>query len=213
MSKIRFLLGVVGLVLLSGCGSRIIDGGGLGSNGSGAVPPAGGKGGQGSGAGEDGAPVLPAVAMTRAQLDVLWDEYWQTHGGVESSSSTGGAPALDPNDLFLHLSDLGASCSSPTTDLSCGGHWQVSIALPSAYQQVGVYDLEDPTISMYGYMSESGSAYGQGPDDCSWGGGSIGPGAIEVLAIDASTVTFQLTISSGLSGKDPTGVYTAPRCL
>jgi hypothetical protein len=205
MIKTRFFLGVVGLVLLSGCGSQIIDGGGLDTNGSGAVPVAGGKG-------VDRAPVLPAVAMTRAQLDVLWDEYWETHGGGVDSSGSGGGPALDPDDLFLRVSDLGASCSSPTVDLSCGGHWEVSIALPSAYQQVGVYDLEGPGILSYSLMVETGPASAQEPGVCPAGGGSLGPGAIEVLALDASNVTFRLTVTGLLGDNDPSGVYTAPRC-
>ncbi len=63
---------------------------------------------------------LPAVALTRAQMDVLWDRYWESQGDVGGSSGSGGGdgPALDPDDLFLRASDLGVSCGSPTTHLT-----------------------------------------------------------------------------------------------
>ncbi|MDC0678169.1 hypothetical protein [Sorangium atrum] len=156
---------------------------------------------------------LPAVALTRAQMDVLWDRYWESQGDVGGSSGSGGGdgPALDPDDLFLRASDLGVSCGSPTTQLRCGGHWQLSIVLPSAYQQVGVYDLEDPALISYSHMSETGEPYSPRPDDCPWGGGSFGPGTLEILSIDNAEVRFRLTVGS-LWDTDPSGEYTAPRC-
>ncbi|WP_437980673.1 hypothetical protein [Sorangium sp. So ce117] len=155
---------------------------------------------------------LPAVALTRAQMEVLWDRYWESQGDVGGSSgSGGGGPALDPNDLFLRASDLGVSCGSPTTHLTCGGHWALSIVLPSAYQQVGVYDLEDPALVSYSHMSETGEPYSPQPDDCPWGGGSFGPGTLEILSIDEAEVRFRLSVGS-LWETDPSGEYTAPRC-
>ena len=129
-----------------------------------------------------------------------------------SSGSTGGGD-LDPNDLFLHFSDMGVSCSSPTVDLPCGVHYQVNIVLPPALQQVGTYDLEDPLLVAYSSMSETGEANSSAdPKDCSWGGGSLGPGTLEILSIDESSVHFKLTLSSGIWSSDPSGEYTAPRC-
>jgi hypothetical protein len=172
---------------------------------SGSVDPVG-SGGSGGGA------ALTAVALTRAQMDVLWEQYWESRGDITGSSGSGGpAPELDPNDLFLRASDLGVSCGSPTTDLSCGGHWQVHIVLPTAYQQVGVYDLNDSVIGLYSSMSETGQPYSPQPDDCPWGGGSFGPGTLEILAIDSAEVRFRLTMGS-LWESDPSGEYTAPRC-
>ena len=76
-------------MLLAACGSIVSDGGGTGSSNE---TPTGGTGGDGDGGGEGGSgggivtpPSTPAVAMTRAKLDQLWDEYWQTHDPSGSS--------------------------------------------------------------------------------------------------------------------------------
>ncbi|XYH97732.1 hypothetical protein ACMHYB_59930 [Sorangium sp. So ce1128] len=205
-------------LLLAACDVTIIDGG---SNDGGATDPeepsgegrsAEHAGFGGSDGGADPGGTLPAVALTRAQLDVLWDEYWESQGDVGTSGSTGGGAAeLDPNDLFLRASDLGVSCGSPHTHLTCGGHWQLSIALPSAYQHVGVYDLDDPELTRYSSMSETGQPNSSRPDECSGGGGSIGPGTLEILAIDETEVRFRVTMGSFWES-DPSGEYTAPRC-
>lgn len=198
----------VGLVLAA-CGSQVSDGGGFiqGSGGGGGEGNQGTTGTQGAG----GSSATPAVAMTRAQLDVLWDAYWAENGGGTSSSSSGGAP-LDPNDLFVQISDLGTSCGSPTVELSCGGHWSVSIGIPPALQQVGVYDLQDPLLSMYSSMSETADASPGDPADCGWGGGSMGPGTLEILSITSDAIHFQLTMEPFVFDADPSGEYTAPRC-
>lgn len=194
-------------VFLAACGNYVVvEGGGpdnFQGNGN------GGNGGNGgSGMNE------PAVALTRAQLDVLWEEYWANHDPTGGSSSSGGGENLNPNDLFLRLADLGASCDSPITEFSCGGHWQLSIAIPPALQQVGVYDLESPELSAYSYMTETGELHSPptSPDDCSWGGGSVGPGTLEILAIDDTEVHFRVELVGGLWTTNPSGEYTAPRC-
>ncbi|WP_438022144.1 hypothetical protein [Sorangium sp. So ce233] len=83
--------------------------------------------------------------------------------------------------------------------------------LPSAYQQVGVYDLEDPGLMYYSGMSMTGQSHSPGADDCPWGGGSIGRGTLEILAIDEAEVRFRVTLN-GFWDADPSGEYTAPRC-
>ncbi|MGK3988691.1 hypothetical protein WME99_36945 [Sorangium sp. So ce136] len=218
MMKRSLVLCALMPLLLAACDVTIIDGG---SNDGGATDPdePSGEGGSvghdgcgGAGGNIDPGYTLPAVALTRAQLDVLWDEYWESQGDVGSSGSTGGGDVeLDPNDLFLRASDLGVSCGSPTTQLTCGGHWQLSIALPSAYQQVGVYDLEDPELIRYSMMSETGEPNSSVPDDCPWGGGSIGRGTLEILSIDEAEVRFRVTLDS-FWDSDPSGEYTALRC-
>jgi len=170
-------------------------------------------GGGGSGQGVE--PVVsqsPAVALTRAQNDILWEEYWSTHD-PSGSVSVGGGGNLNPNDLFLRLSDLGASCQSPTTELSCGGHWQLTLVLPPSLQQVGVYDLEDPELVAYSSMTETGELNSPAPDDCPWGGGSTGPGTLEIISIDDTEVHFNVQFAGGgFWETDPSGEYTAPRC-
>lgn len=174
------------------------------------------EGRQGSGASDPGTepPELQtAVAMTRAQLDVLWDEYWDEQGEPgTSSSSSGGGGALDPNDLFIQISDMGASCGSPTVELSCGGHWSLSLALPPAYQAVGIYDLEDPQLAQYSSMSETGEPYSPAPDDCGWGGGSLGSGTLEVVSIDEQSIEIVVTMDQSFWNVDPSGTYTASLC-
>lgn len=155
----------------------------------------------------------PAVAMTRAQLDVLWDEYWQGQtSSVSTTTTVGGGPALDPNDLFIQISDLGASCNSPTVELECGGHWSVTIGIPPALQSPGVYDLEDPLLTQYSSMWEAGEPYSPAPDDCGWGGGSLGPGTLEIVSISESEIQFKLTMLPFIWESDPSGDYTAPLC-
>ncbi|MEO7328272.1 MAG: hypothetical protein ABI193_06825 [Minicystis sp.] len=171
-----------------------------------------GGGGSGGGGGGAGGAAQMAVAMSRAQSDVLWDQYWATHDGDSGSSSGTGGDGLDPNDLFLLVSDLGASCGSPITEIGCGGHWNLALILPPTFQQIGTYNLDDPALVQYSSMSETGAPNSNVPDDCSWGGGSLGTGTVEILALDASEVRFRITMNDGIWESDPSGEYTAPRC-
>lgn len=158
---------------------------------------------------DDGAEQASAVALTRAQLEAL---YAADDGETGSSTGTTGGdfPALNPADLFLKVSDMGESCDVAYTRLECGNHWSLSIALPPAYQAVGVYDLADPKISQYSSLSETTEPYST-PDDCGWGGGTIGGGTIEVLAIDEKEVRFRVDVASFWEA-NPNGEYTAIRC-
>src|SRR5207244_267287 len=98
MNALVRLLAVPAALVLAACGARIEGGAGDGSGGSDAS-----TGSETTGGGDDVSEStgglngpLPAVAMTRAQLDVLWDEYWQTHGGGSSgSTSSSGGGNLD----------------------------------------------------------------------------------------------------------------------
>ena len=151
-------------------------------------------------------PALPYPMATRAQLDALYaaDPEFGTSG-----STTGDPLDLNPADLFLEVSDLGPVCTSAHTLLSCGGHWALTIALPPESQAVGVYDLED---LWYSSMSETTELNSARPDDCGWGGGTIGSGTIEVLAIDESEVRFRVDMHDSLWTGNPNGEYTAIRC-
>lgn len=172
--------------------------------------PSGGNPTGGNPTGGNPEPVVgPAVALTRGQLDVLWDEYWDEHDSSGSTSGSSGGDPLDPNDLVLHFSDLGVSCGSPTVELPCGSHWQVYVTLPPALQQVGVYDLEDPQITAYSVMTETGPD--RGGNECWGGGGPLPGGTIEITAISATQVDFVLTAVNAFDS-DPSGTYSAPRC-
>src|SRR5215207_9253779 len=94
---------LVASLLLAACGNIVVDGGGSSGNvNQGGSSGEGGSTGQGGQGGSTETPELhPAVALTRAQNDILWEKYWETHGEPGGSSSVGGGPDLDPNDLFL----------------------------------------------------------------------------------------------------------------
>src|SRR5512139_3467520 len=109
----RLPLLLLSVLFAAACGNYVVaEGGGdpesakgngnNNSNGNSGGTGGGGTGGSGSGM------EYPAVALTRAQLDVLWDEYWQNNDPSGSSSSVGGGGDLNPDDLFLRASDLGA---------------------------------------------------------------------------------------------------------
>jgi hypothetical protein len=198
-----FALLLAAPLALTACVSQVIGGGG----------GTGGSGGSGGSAGTGmGGPTMTASAMTRAQADVAWDNYWAAHGGEPGSSSSSGGDTLDPNDLFLHFADTGVTCEYPTVDLACGDHWQVTLVLPTSYQQVGSYSLDDPNIVQYSIMDETGPGNSPDPGDCSGGGGSLTGGTVEILSIDATEVHFRLTMQNNLFDNDPSGEYTAPRC-
>jgi hypothetical protein len=198
-------------VLLAACGTVVVEGGGDNAKGNGNA--GGGGSGQGTSTGGSGnSSFIPAVALTRAQNDILWDEYWAENDPSGGTSSAGGGGDLNPDDLFLHLSDLGVSCGSPTVELACGGHYQLTLVLPPALQQVGVYDLEDPQILQYSGMSETGEMNSPNPGDCPWGGGSLGSGTIEIFSIDDTEVRFELNLADGIWDADPSAQYIAPRC-
>ncbi len=201
MNKLFGTLFLLAPLALAACGTTIVNGGGTGGDGVG-----GGDGGGDVGTG------VAAVAMTRAQNDAAWAAYWAANPPGSGSTTSSGGGGLNPNDLFLHVSDLGVSCSLPLTELSCGGHWDLTIVLPPAYQAVGVYDLEDPGLLQYSVLTSTGQPNGSGGDlDCSWGGGSIGSGSVEILSIDASEVRFRVNVVDPFDA-NPSGEYTALRC-
>jgi predicted small secreted protein len=210
-TRLASLVLTLASTLLAACGSTIVGGGGSDECFENCEETTTTGGGGSGGSGGSGPQTGDAVAMTRAQSDVLWEEYWENNDPSGSTGTTGGGEALDPNDLFIRLSSVGVSCGSPTVDLPCGGNWSVSLVLPPAFQQVGVYDLTSPELVLYSHMSETGTPNSATPGDCPWGGGSMGPGTLEIVSITATEVQFQLQVDS-IWEANPNGVYTAPRC-
>jgi hypothetical protein len=107
---------------------------------------------------------------------------------------------------------MGVHCASPTVDLPCGGHYHLSLVLPPALQDVGVYDLEGSELELYSMMSETGDLNSADPEDCPWGGGSTGPGTLEIISINDTEVHFKVAFTSGVWDANPSGEYTALRC-
>jgi hypothetical protein len=190
---------LLGLASLAGCGTTVVGGGGADEGGGGQAASSTGQGLGGS-TSTSSTPEMLAMAITRAQLEVLLDTGYFTSGG-----------GFDPDELFLKLSDIGVSCGEASVLLPCGFHWSVSISLPPALQAVGVYDLESPQITAG--KSETSELHEDPIDaeDCAWGGGGLS-GTLEILAIDDSTVHFRLTVSNSIAETDPSGEYVAPRC-
>ncbi len=191
---------LLGLASLAGCGTTVVGGGGANEGGGGQAASSTGQGLGGS-TSTASAPAMPAMAITRAQLEVLLEDSGYGSGG-----------SFDPDELFLKLSDIGVSCGEASVLLPCGFHWSVSISLPPALQAVGVYDLESPQITAG--KSETSELHEDPIDeeDCSWGGGGIS-GTLEILAIDDSSVHFRLTVSNSIVETDPSGEYVARAAL
>jgi hypothetical protein len=178
-------------------------------------PPEPGTGGTGGGANPED--LAQATAMTRAHRDALADAYWEqvaSETGSVVSTGTGGGIEPDPNEIILEVSDLALmACDIYPVRVPCGGHWKLSFTLPAAYQQVGVYNLDDPAL--HGSVFETFESYDSQPDSCGMGGGTFfgfASGTLEILAIDDAEVRFRLAVEGSPMERDPSGEYTAPRC-
>jgi hypothetical protein len=130
-------------------------------------------------------------------------------GDTTAVTSTGSGGSLPGDDLFLITGNQTPVCEDPFGLPGCEAPgWSVSIGLPAAYQTPGVYSLSDPAL----YASFS---VGLGsPGECSGGGGSYFDGSIEIIAIDAQHVQYELSGTANLWGDfgNADGTYTAARC-
>jgi len=148
-------------------------------------------------------------------------------GGDDTSSSNSGSAAcapncggdeepataiaiLDPNTLYLKISNQGLLCSEPNIEFECGPDvaWEVSISIPPALQKVGVIPLSD--TSLISYFSDSGPNI-DAPQDCWGGGGSFIDGTLEITNIDATSVSFTLSNTTSFDF-NADGSYVAPLC-
>jgi hypothetical protein len=200
-------------ILMLGCQTQVIgggtggDGGGKdGTTSSGVI--SGSTGSVGTGDVDGGPAPLPddgaAIAMLFSELPASDPDVGT--GGV--SSSTGGS-TVDPNTLFLFVSNGAQSCLDPHAQpAGCAARYQVSISLPPALQAVGTYPLKD-----IGFVSLTEPG---GPGSCAGGGGSYWDGTIDITAIDGANVTFTLAGTAGVffnPGTTADGTYTAKRCF
>jgi hypothetical protein len=170
-----------------GCGSTVIGGGG---EGGGDTEP--------GCLAEDGCTQPPGVSDEG--VAVRWDALG---GGVVS------APA---DTLLLAFGSEAASCADPLASApTCGPAlaWKAEIPLPAELQYAGaVVDLESLIDVGFGpfYSGSQGEADGA----CSGGGGTL-LGTLEVLAIDASSVTVRISDAFGF-GDEVDGTRTLLRC-
>lgn len=184
--RVGFVVPVISL-FVTACASTVIE--------SSDTNGAGGSGG-----------LLPAVAMTRAQWRVLADEVLGNHTG-----GGGEAPYGDPDDLFVEISDLGVSCHALRSELPCGVHWQLTLVIPPAIQEVGNYDLKDPLVE--DSILESGPQRSAVSTDCSYTSWDLGSGTLEIVSMTAQEIDLVLSADlPPIIASDPSGVYVVPRC-
>ncbi|WP_437619624.1 hypothetical protein [Sorangium sp. So ce1151] len=157
------------------------------------------SGSSGAGGG-DAAPAASAIALFRSQLPSLPSD------DSDTSSSAGGGPDLDPNDLFIILRAPAPSCEDPYAFVDCN-EWKLTFTIPPALQVPGILDLSAPDLNP--------SVIESGPNEdgsCWWGGGSFfGGGTMEIVSIDAAEVVIRVS-GTDTHSFDANGEYTAARC-
>lgn len=150
------------------------------------------------GTGTGGGPTGSSLALLQSELAKL--------PGVDQSAWLAAGEKLDPTTLFVILSSEANSCAAPKLDLGTASHRLVFVGLPQAMQKVGTYDLASTDVIAFGdfWLSD-----GMG----SGGGGKtvLDKGTVEVVSLDATTITVRL---AGLSGDFvlANGDHPATRC-
>jgi len=129
--------------------------------------------------------------------------------GDGSSGTTGGEP-IDPDTLYVRLSNQVATCADPNVGIDCGHQWEVTIRIPTAFQTPGLYHLAGTDVT--GTAMESGEA--EDPDACPFGGGTFGA-SFELISVDENEVVGRLCHIDWpfFDNKvDLEGSFTASRC-
>lgn len=127
--------------------------------------------------------------------------------GSGSSTSTG--PDLDPDTLFVRLSNHKFhSCEDPYNWGECEGElqWTVSFQLSPEQQKPGLYTMEE----LNGFESETGP---NEDNTCWFGGGTLWTGNVLIEQISDGEVIGRLCGVDPVEDFDPNGSFSAPRCL
>jgi hypothetical protein len=132
----------------------------------------GGGGGAGGGQAETSIAVFD---MTIPQVPAVTKQSWLTAG-----------EALDPHTLLVIISSRPQACNDPDFDLGTTNYQQIMIGLPPALQAVGKYDIS--TTDVIGFGS---SWFTDGMGNGGGGGGPLLQGTVEVLSIDAGSITVR----------------------
>ena len=127
--------------------------------------------------------------------------------GTGDTSAASGGGGLDPNMLFVFISDHTVACSDPFAVPECP-YWQVSLGIPTDLQKPGTYDLASPEFSYSGY---SVSQPNIDAPDCWGGGGSFWEGTLQITAINDDKVAGVLSGTPAFDF-DANGPFTALRC-
>jgi hypothetical protein len=168
-----------------GAGGAMTVGTGVGGYGSGGANPTGGGTTVGTSVGAGGA---------------------QTSVASSTVGSGGGGPVPNPDNLHVFIGSEAQLCADPFAGPECPpGGFKISFQLSPDQQELGVYSLQD----LNGFTEQSGFD-GQG---CWFGGGSFWDGTVEVIDINASTLTVRLDGTSSFEpGVDLDGTYVVDRC-
>lgn len=129
--------------------------------------------------------------------------------GDGSSGTTGGEP-IDPDTLYVRLSNQVATCADPSAGIECGNQWEVTIRIPTAFQTPGLYHLAGPAVT--GTAMETGAE--EEPDVCAFGGGTFSA-SFELISVDDKAVVGRLCHIEWpfFDNKvDLAGSFTASRC-
>jgi hypothetical protein len=116
-------------------------------------------------------------------------------------SSGGGGP--DPDSYEFSISQAPASCAN-FWGTQCGS-WRVSFNIAPASLQVGAI-VPESELTITHSVSDPGC------NGTSAVGGNGGPGQAEILAIDATSISYRLTNISLGDGIDVNGDHTALIC-
>ncbi|MBI4704924.1 MAG: hypothetical protein HY744_27785 [Deltaproteobacteria bacterium] len=198
MKRSALVLGSAALTLLA-CGGNVTparDGGAGGegtTSGAGGAAGATGTGGAGTGGG-----------LAGEAISILYSQLFPPSGSSSSGSSTSSSSSgsdIDPNTLYVLLSNVVIACADPHGN-PCG-RWEVSIGIPPNLQHPGSIPLSNPDlISMFSVAS---------PDCESGSGGSFVDGSLVLASLDAVQVVG--TLLDTYTGEfDANGDFTAPRC-
>lgn len=119
----------------------------------------------------------------------------------------GSAPIGDPESLVLYFGNTSFTCEAPLMSSACDGtmKWQFVLSIPPELDREGLIYLDDPRIGFSEVITL---------DSCGGGGGSGNGfwGTLEILALDATSVSVRLTGTTATSELAFDGDYVATRC-
>ena len=201
------VVGAGGFSSTSGSSSAVVGAGGFSStSGSSSVVVGSSSVVAGAGGG-DAAPTAGAIALFRGEFP------GEPSNESGSSSSVGGGPGADPNDLFIIFGAPVSSCADPSY-ISCGS-WMLAVSISPALQVPGIIDLSWPDPWSYYAVSGPGSDSGS----CSFDAGYVTSGTMEIVSIDDAEVVVRLSDAvvrmnggTDTDAPDANGEYTAALC-
>jgi len=202
--KILLSLLAASALVTAGCSSDT-QSGGTGTGGSSQTTSsqsssgAGGSSATSTGsAGTGGGQASSSVALLNSKITKVTD--------ADKNLWLDAGEKLDPTTLIVVVSTEAESCAAPVFDFGTTSHHLVLVGLPQAMQKVGTYDLATTEVIAYG-TTWLGDGMGSG------GGGKmvLNKGTVEVVSLDATTITVRL---AGLTGEflPQNGDHAATRC-